>query len=86
MKLGTPIGVADWGYGQILVDADGATLHTRADLECVARAVNAYDDLVAACEAALEDNYELVVYDPEFSLGPTTVGQLKAALAKAKGE
>lgn len=61
MTLTTPIGVADHGYNLILVDAQGARLYTRAELEEVAHCVNFHADLVAMLKRVLTelDNPEL---------------------------
>jgi len=68
---------------EIMSDEDYPT--KRADADFIVQAVNNHDDLLAACEAALN----AVCWDySEGSLQARTrlSGQLKAAIAEAKGE
>lgn len=56
----------------------------RQDMEFVARVVNCHAELLAACERALRQ-FESAV-DPIFSGDVDAINQLRAAIAKAKGE
>lgn len=69
-----------------IAQKDAVGFLRRADLEFIWRAVNCHEDLVAACEAALEalSMYGLAYGDEQFE--PVELKEkLTAALAKARG-
>lgn len=63
-----------------LLESDHVSVTERVDAEFILRACNAHDDLLAACERAIE-----VIDNPDHEIGCTCyAADLRAAIAKAK--
>lgn len=87
----TPLSETPWSVDEDgeIQDAAGnkvvdCTITTSADRDLIIRAVNAHDELLAACKAAVDGAGE---YDPDelAIMDWDTVAQIRAAIAKAGG-
>ena len=69
--------------GEAIADVWGDVDVANANAEFIVRACNAHDDLLVACEEALED---LAFFNAEWDCYDEVEGKCRTAIAKAKGE